>query len=117
MCVTGWTFFFCFAHFYLHRNERLVVWKKLRLALLRLTRVFPRRRRRARARIVQIFCFNVVLLFKDYLTIYLVAFKGVSTCPFVSSYNIIQQLMLNTRLSFHISHLISLLRLFPYLAN
>lgn len=48
MCVTGWTFF-CFAHFYLHRNERLVVWKKLRLALLRLTRVFPRRRR-ARAR-------------------------------------------------------------------
>lgn len=116
MCVLQVGLFFYFAHFYLHRNERLVVWKKLRLALLRLTRVVPRRRR-ARARIVQIFCFNVVLLFKDFLTIYLVAFKGVSTCPFVSSYNIIQQLMLNTRLSFHISHLISLLRLFPYLAN
>lgn len=49
MCVLQVGLFFCFAHFYLHRNERLVVWKKLRLALLRLTRVFPRRRRRARA--------------------------------------------------------------------
>lgn len=45
MCVTGWTFFFVLLIFFLHRNERLVVWKKLRLALLRLTRVFPRRRR------------------------------------------------------------------------
>lgn len=42
-------------------------------------------------------------LFKDYLTIYFSSFKGSFAIPlflFISSYNIIQQLILNTRLLF-----------------